>query len=287
MKKILITGVNSFIGNSLDSWLSKQPDEFDIDKISFRNDDWKLKDFNRYDSIVHVAGIAHVSSDENLKEKYYRVNRDLTIALAEKAKADGVRQFIFLSSIIIYGASDIQNGIITHDTIPKAKDFYGDSKIQAEAGLRKLESPNFRIVIIRPPMIYGKGSKGNYPKLAKLAVKIPFFPNFDNKRSMIHVDNLSEFIKLLILNEETGIFFPQNKEYVQTSHLVKMIAHVHGKRNHQTKLFNLLIRKALKINMVQKVFGDYVYDKGMSNYAEGLYQVYNLKESIDLTEKQS
>lgn len=285
MKKILITGVNSFIGNSLECWLSKQADEFDIDKLSFRNDAWKLKDFSSYDSIVHVAGIAHVSSDENLKEEYYRVNRDLTIALAEKAKADGVKQFIFLSSIIIYGASDIPNGIITQDTVPKAKDFYGDSKIQAEAGLKTLESPNFQIAIIRPPMIYGKGSKGNYPKLAKLAVRIPFFPNFDNKRSMIHVDNLSELIKLLIVNEESGTFFPQNKDYVQTSQLVKLIAHAHGKRSYQTKLFNPLIKSVLKFNVVHKVFGDYVYDQALSNYAKGRYQVYNLKESIDLTER--
>ncbi|MGO4927794.1 NAD-dependent epimerase/dehydratase family protein [Fundicoccus sp. Sow4_F4] len=285
MKKILITGVNSFIGNSLEAWLAKHPDAFAIEKISLKNDDWKRKVFSQYDSIVHVAGIAHVSSDENLKEEYYRVNRDLTIDLAKKAKADGVKQFIFMSSIIIYGASDIQNGIITRETVPKAKDFYGDSKIQAEAGLNKLESPNFRIAIIRPPMSYGKGSKGNYPKLAKLATKIPFFPNLDNKRSMIHVDNLSEFIRLLIVNEEEGVFFPQNQEYVQTSQLVRLIAQVHGKRNFQTKLFNPIIKRLLRINTIQKIFGDYVYDQSMSDYHKGLYQVYNLKESIELTEK--
>lgn len=285
MKKILITGRNSFIGNSLEAWLSKYPTDYAIDKISFRNDDWKLKDFSCYDAIVHVAGIAHVSNDENLKDNYYKVNRDLTIALAKKAKADGVKQFIFMSSIIIYGASEIQNGIITRETVPKAKDFYGDSKIQAEAGLNKLESPNFRIAIIRPPMIYGKGSKGNYPKLAKLAVKVPFFPNFDNKRSMIHVDNLSEFIRLLILHEEAGVFFPQNEAYVQTSQLVKTIAQAHGKQNYQTKLFNPLIRLFMKFNVINKIFGDYAYDQVLSEYTKGNYKVYNLKQSIDLTEK--
>lgn len=285
MKKILITGRNSFIGNSLEAWLSKYPTDYAIDKISFRNDDWKLKDFSCYDAIVHVAGIAHVSNDENLKDNYYKVNRDLTIALAKKAKVDGVKQFIFMSSIIIYGASEIQNGMITRETVPKAKDFYGDSKIQAEAGLNKLESPNFRIAIIRPPMIYGKGSKGNYPKLAKLAVKVPFFPNFDNKRSMIHVDNLSEFIRLLILHEEAGVYFPQNEAYVQTSQLVKTIAQAHGKQNYQTKLFNPFIRLFMNFNMINKIFGDYAYEQVLSEYEKGNYKVYNLKQSIELTEK--
>ena len=285
MKKVLITGVNSFIGNSLDSWLKQYSDDIKVDKISLRNSEWQAANFSDYDSIVHVAGIAHVSSDEHLKEKYYQVNRDLTIELARKAKAEGVKQFIFLSSIIIYGASKTVNGMITKDTIPVAKDFYGDSKIQAEAGLAPLEDNNFKIATIRPPMIYGKGSKGNYPKLAKLAVTLPFFPDFDNQRSMIHVDNLSEFIRLLIMNEDTGVFFPQNQEYVKTSDLVKTIAEVHGKKSFQTKLFNPVIKRFLNINIVDKVFGNLAYDQMLSEYPKGNYRIHDLWHSIKNTEK--
>ncbi|MBO1913025.1 NAD-dependent epimerase/dehydratase family protein, partial [Microvirga sp. 3-52] len=99
MKQILITGENSYVGNAFDTWLSNNPDLYSIDKVSMRDRSWKKKDFSPYDVVVHVAGIAHVSTDPDMEEKYYRVNRDLTIEVAEKAKADGVKQFIFLSSL--------------------------------------------------------------------------------------------------------------------------------------------------------------------------------------------
>src|SRR5699024_9295461 len=174
------------------------------------------------------------------EDLYYRVNRDLTIELAEKAKKENVAQFIFLSSIIVYGENIDNDGVINKDTIPKPSNFYGNSKLQAEEGITPLQDDTFNVAIIRPPMIYGKGSKGNYPKLAKLARISPIFPNIENKRSMLHIDNLSEFLKLMIDNEESGLFFPQNKEYVQTSHLVKTIAEVYGKKIWLVKLFNFI-----------------------------------------------
>src|SRR5699024_9778086 len=128
------------------------------------------------------------------------------------------------------------------DTVPTPSNFYGDSKLQAEEGIRPLESEDFKVVIVRPPMIYGKGSKGNYPRLSKLAQKTPIFPDFDNQRSMLHIDNLCEFIKLAIDNKERGLFFPQNEEYVQTSKMVKNIAEVYGKKVWITTLFNPIVK---------------------------------------------
>jgi UDP-glucose 4-epimerase len=286
MKKILITGVNSYVGNNLKNWLLKDPINYVVDTISLRSEKWKDKDFSSYDSIVHVAGIAHVSTDPNLEELYYKVNRDLTIEVAKKAKKDGVKQFIFLSSIIVYGNSDLNGGVITKDTIPKPSNFYGESKLQAEKGINELQSENFKIVILRPPMIYGKGSKGNYPRLAKMARIIPIFPNIDNKRSMLHIDILSEFLKLMIDNEEQGLFFPQNKEYVKTSDLVKTIAEVHEHKIFFTKLFNPIIFILIKkIGFIKKVFGNLVYEKSMSKYGKGNYRIVDLKKSIELTEK--
>src|SRR5699024_6694971 len=208
MKKVLITGVNSYVGNSLEEWLLKEPDNYSVDKISLRDDKWKERDLSGYDVIVHVAGIAHVSRDPKMEELYYKVNRDLTIETATKAKEEGVKQFIFLSSIIVYGENIGNDGVITKDTIPQPSNFYGNSKLQAEQGINPLNDENFNVVTIRPPMIYGKGSKGNYPKLAKAAQKLPIFPDIDNQRSMLHIDNLSEFIKLMIDNEERRLFYP-------------------------------------------------------------------------------
>src|SRR5690625_480839 len=285
MKRILITGVNSYVGNSLADWLGKEPENYSIDKISMRDGTWKEKDLSIYDVVVHVAGIAHVSTDPKMEEKYYKVNRDLTIEVAKKSKNEGVKQFIFLSSIIVYGENIANGGVINKDTIPEPSNFYGNSKLEAEKGIEHLNDINFHIATIRPPMIYGKGSKGNYPKLAKAAKKLPIFPNINNQRSMIHIDNLSEFIRLLINNQERGLFFPQNKEYVKTSEMVRIISEVHGKKIRLIKLFNPLLHSMKnRTGIVNKVFGNLVYDRELSEYKVD-YCTKNLYESIVATER--
>src|SRR6056297_1309420 len=242
MKKILITGANSYIGTSVEKWLLREPGKYSIDTIDMKNENWKEKTFSDFDAVFHVAGIAHVSSDPKMEELYYKVNRDLAVEAAKKAKSNGVKQFIFMSSIIVYGNSYIENGVININTVPKPANFYGDSKFQAEIGMLPLADESFKVVILRPPMIYGKGSKGNYPRLSKAVQKLPIFPDYENKRSMLHIDNLCEFIKLMIDNEESGTFFPQNREYVKTSEMVRSIAEVHGRRLILTKLFNPLLK---------------------------------------------
>ncbi|PAV31095.1 NAD-dependent epimerase [Virgibacillus profundi] len=284
MKRVLITGVNSYVGNNLASWLEKSPEQYAVDCISLRNDAWREMNFSVYDSIVHVAGIAHVSKDPKMEEKYYKINRDLTIEIAKKSKKDSVKQFIFMSSIIVYGDAAGEKGIIDQNTIPQPRDFYGNSKLQAEKGITPLGDDTFKVAVIRPPMIYGKASKGNYPKLAKAAQKLPMFPDFDNKRSMLHIDNLSEFILLMIENEESGLFFPQNSEYVKTSEMVKLIAQVDGGNIKLVKVFNPILRfMSNKVGIVNKVFGNLVYDKAMSEYDKN-YRINDLKSSIELTE---
>lgn len=282
MKNILITGVNSYVGNSFQKWVSQWPDKYNVDFISLRDNSWKEKDFSNYDSILHVAGIAHVSADPKLEELYYKVNRDLTIETATKAKKEGVRQFIFMSSIIVYGDSSSINEkrIIDINTIPIPSNFYGNSKLQAEERIKPLDSECFKVAIIRPPMIYGKGSKGNYPKLVKAAEKLPLFPDIDNERSMLHIDNLCEFIKLMIDNEERGLLFPQNSEYVKTSEMVKLIAEANGKKIRLVKVFNGILKlMALKVGLLNKVFGNLIYEQGMSDYKEN-YRIRDLQESV-------
>ncbi len=284
MKKVLITGANSYIGTSLENWLAKNPEKYKVDTIDMKDDSWKRKNFSGYDVVFHVAGIAHVSADPKLEDLYYKVNRDLAIDTAIKAKADGVKQFIFMSSIIVYGESSSKERIIDRDTVPTPSNFYGDSKLQAEEGIKPLEDKDFKVVTLRPPMIYGKGSKGNYLKLSKAARVLPMFPDFDNQRSMLHIDNLCEFIKLMIDFEETGLYFPQNKEYVRTSELVMNIAGTHGKKIWMTRLFNPVLSLMFGIGIVNKVFGNLVYEKSISDYDKANYQIRSFKESIVLTE---
>lgn len=287
MKNILITGKNSYIGTSLENWLMREPDKYKVDTVDMKDGSWKEKDFSSYDVVFHVAGIAHVSSDPNMEDLYYKVNRDLTIETAKKAKAEAVKQFIFMSSIIVYGDSSSSKRIIDRNTIPTPSNFYGSSKLQAEQGIKYLESDDFKIAVLRPPMIYGKGSKGNYPRLANMAKKTPIFPNIDNERSMLHIDNLCEFIKLMIDYEESGLYFPQNKEYVKTSELVKKIAEIHGKKIIMTKVFNPVLRLMFGIGIVNKVFGNLVYEKSISDFDKANYRIRTFRESIELTELES
>ena len=284
MKRVLVTGANSYIGTSLKNWLEKEPENYIVHAVNMRDASWKNEDFSKYDTIFHVAGIAHVLSNPKMEELYYKVNRDLAIETARKAKQEGVKQFIFMSSIIVYGDSSGRKKVIYKDTVPKPSNFYGDSKLQAEEGIKLLADDTFKVVILRPPMIYGKGSKGNYPKLAKIAKTIPVFPDIDNERSMLHIDNLCQLIKLIIDNEESGLFFPQNREYVNTSRLVSLIAEVNGKKVWLTKVFNPIIKLlGLKIGLINKVFGNLVYDQKMSEYKTE-YRIRDFKESIELTE---
>lgn len=279
IKNILITGKNSYIGTSLENWLMREPDRYKVDTIDMKDGSWKEKDFSQYDVVFHVAGIAHIKETSDNQDLYYKVNRDLAYGTAQKAKQDGVEQFIFLSSMSVYG---IENGVIDKSTPLNPNSAYGKSKIEAEELINKLKDDSFTVATLRPPMVYGKGCRGNYPRLVGLALKTSVFPKVDNKRSMIYIDNLSEFVKQLIDNRSGGLFFPQNAEYVNTSEMVGLIAEAHGKRMVMTKLFNPLLR-LLNVSTVNKVFGDLVYDMSMSDY-EFNYRVFGFRESINLTE---
>lgn len=289
MKKILITGADSYIGMSVEQWLMSEPDRYQVDTLDMRKEDWREYDFSPYDTVYHVAGIAHAdvgNVGEETRQLYYKVNTDLAVSTAEKAKQAGVKQFIFMSSMIIY--SGCKEKIITADTQPKPLNFYGDSKWQADLKIRMLESPEFRVAVLRPPMIYGKGSRGNYPELARLAGKLPLFPKVKNKRSMLYIENLCRFVRILIDNEESGIFFPQNSEYTVTSEMVRMIARVKGHGILMISGFGWVVRLLGKLpgkvgRLAEKAFGDLAYEMSMSSYKED-YALISLEESIRRTE---
>lgn len=286
MKKILITGATSYVGKSFEASMKQFSDSYLIDTVSSRDNIWKEIDFSTYDVIFHVAGIAHVSADPKMADQYYKVNRDLTLEIAKKAMEQGVKQFIFMSSIIVYGDSGkiADKRVIDQKTIPAPTNYYGMSKLQAEEGLMALSRDNFKVVILRTPMVYGKGSRGNYNKLSNYAKKMKIFPDIENERSSIHIENLCEFIRLMIKNEEYGYFYPQNEEYLNTSKLVKLIGEVNGKNIILIKVFNPLLKlMGNKVEVINKVFGNLAYTMEMSEYKED-YRVRSLIESIRVTE---
>lgn len=288
MKKVLITGANSYIGTSFENYVM-QCHDYQIDTVDMIDRTWRDKSFSEYNSVFHVAGIAHSDTgrvSEERKQFYYQINTDLTIETAKKAKADGVGQFIFMSSAIVYGDSAPigKPKRITRDTPVAPANFYGDSKVQAENGLLKLADESFHVVILRPPMIYGKGSKGNYPQLSKFAQKLPLFPYIKNERSMLYIGNLTEFVKLMIDNNESGIFYPQNAEYVATSEMVQAIAQAHGKKIRLVKGTTVPLKAMSHVTgLVNKAFGNLSYDMSMSEYKEN-YRKFSFEESIRQTE---
>lgn len=293
MKRILITGANSFIGTSFETYIKENfPEDYTVDTVDMIDGTWREKDFSGYDSLLHVAGIAHSDSGKISEEKeklYYAVNTDLTVETARKAKADGVGQFIFMSSAIVYGESAPIGKVktITKETPVHPANCYGDSKVQAENGLRPLGCDSFKVVILRPPMIYGKGSKGNYPLLAKIALKTPVFPYVENRRSMLYIEHLCEFLRLMIEHNEQGTFWPQNREYSQTGELVRMISEAHGKKMRLVKGFGWALKCMSHVTgLVNKAFGSLVYDQALSEYGTE-YAKYSLEESIRETEKET
>lgn len=297
MKRILITGTNSYIGNAVAAYLetyrtSEHADgaRYQVDKISLRDGSWETADFSGYDAILHVAGMAHADVSrvsEETKKLYYHINADLPAKVAKKAKAEGVGQFIHLSSVIVYGdsAGVGKEKMLTADTVPQPSSFYGDSKLQGEEKLSEVCSKDFKVAILRLPMVYGKGSKGNYPLLAKMAGRTPVFPNIQNKRSMIYIENLAEFIRLLTEKGCGGLFFPQNEEYVTTARMVRLIGAAKGKKVRLWSILNPFVWLASKLPggigaLVNKAFGSLTIEQSLSGHDEYAYQKYTLEESI-------
>ncbi len=290
MKKILITGANSYIGVSVERYLTQWPDDYQVDTVDMVDGSWREKDFHGYDAVLHVAGLVHqpaTKNDPGQAERYDRINHLLAAETAQKAKNAGVGQFLFLSSASVYGLNAPVGKVImiTENTPLNPTDNYGISKKMAEESLSQLRSDNFRLAILRPPMIYGKGCKGNYRTMAKLAKKLPVFPWVDNQRSMLYIDNLAECIRLLIDDCADGIFCPQNNEYVNTSDMVSLIAHANGKNILLIHGFTWALKLLRPVTgIVDKAFGSLCYDFELSSYRRD-YCVKTFQDSILETEQ--
>lgn len=284
MKTILITGRNSYVGNSVKEYLLKWPKKYLVEEISVRDGEWKNLNFSKYDVIFHVAGIAHINSKRIMEEKknlYYKVNTELTELVAKKAKEDGVKQFIYMSSMSVYGDSAPIGGkkIISKSTKMKPTNVYGDSKLQAEIRLSKLEDSKFKVALLRPPMIYGAGCKGNYQTLRKIALKLPVFPKVKNERSMIYIENFAEFIKQAVDGGYSGVYCPANKETVATYGIVREIAKCHGRRILIVPGFGWLLKIMSHFApIVNKAFGNMVYDRELCGDYD--YCKYSMMESV-------
>jgi len=292
MKRVLVVGANSYIGDSFAKYAGKRLNVDIVDSY----EGWKAAPFHEYDSILMVAGLAHQKwtrkQQRTNNDMYFAINYDLAVAVARKAKADGVGQFVYLSSMAVFGRTE---GAITTETriTPRDADYYGQSKYKAEIALIALFSEDSGLLryanndgagvcIVRPPMVYGPSCPGKFASLLKVAKKLPFIPNVNNRRSMIFIDNLCEFLCLAIEQQISGIFHPHNKEYINTTWLIKAVANAMGKRTRVVPGLGLLIRcmKPFSVS-IKTAFGNLYYEKDIAAMPFiNDYQLVPAKDSI-------
>lgn len=281
---MLIAGAGSFIGTAVERRLADFPGDYRSAVLDMRSDAWRAFDFAGFDSVVHVAGIAHVSPKPAMRALYEKVNRDLAIETARHAKAAGVRQFIFLSSSIVFGdaAPAGRDFEIAPDTAPNPSNAYGQSKLDAENGIRALENDSFRAAILRPMMVFGAGCRGNYTQLARFVGRFPLFPDFPNRRGTVYIEHLAELIRLLIDRGGGGTYHVQDA-VVRTSDFVREIASARGKRMAFPRCPNPLIRLFGRLGIVRRAFGGFCYRKDMADCGLS-YQTHTFAECVRRTE---
>lgn len=274
MKNIIVTGSSGFIASY---FINKYKEQFNIIPISTRQKNLELIDFSEIEAVVHCAGIAHQSKKIH-ESRYIEVNTELTGQLATAAKKGGVRHFIFLSSVKVFGTNgwfDDSNKALSVDSNCSPIDGYGKSKLLAEKALLEIEDSNFCVTILRLPLVYGRDAKGNLKLLTWLVDNFSIIPLAikTSRRSVVSIDNLSEQIAWFICNLESGIFIPQDSNYVSLNTIVKEIAR---KRNRKIiliypgKIFINLI-KLLLPNFSKRLFGDLAFklseDRKQNNYS--------------------
>lgn len=282
--KVLISGKDSYIGDHIAEWLlASKETSFDVDFLDVRQSDWNKKVFEGYDAVVHVAGIVH-RKDIIDPKIYDKVNTQLPYDVASKAKEAGVKQFVFLSTMAVYGVSKkLKENYVDLSTPIKPTSQYGLSKYNAELKLKQLENENFIISIVRPPNVYGKGCKGGYiTGYASIVKKLPIIPDAYNniKQSILYIDNLCEFIRLILVNKNRGIFLPQDDKAVSAVELMDAISSTIGLKKKKSPIFGLFPRLLSFVPLTVKGYGGIAYPKSASTY-DGLdYIVVPFQEAI-------
>ena len=296
MTRLGIVGAGSFIGRAVaDSLRQRYADEFEVREIDAKGDAWQGEDFLRYDSILHVAGVVPWALDRKklgiattADEQAYldSVNADLACEVAKKAKNEGVGHFAFLSTSDVYAKSDSADplSMVDASTLPQPQSTYGKSKLKAEKLLQGLESPDFSVALLRLPMVYGPNcTRGSFASLAKLAAKVPLFPNVHNARSTLFTGNLAELVRVLAVTKGAGVYLPQDSAWASTSQLVELLAEAQGSRVRLVGWASAPCGFLARHNATaRKVFGNFRYDLNASN-AELGYQRFDLQEAIRLS----
>lgn len=280
LKRVLITGANSYVGTNVEKWLMREPHKYYVETLDMMNPNWRKFDFSKFDVVFHVAGIAHARSKRKNRKLFYSVNHDLAVAVAEKASESGVSHFIFMSSMSVYG---VKSGLIDENTPINPRSDYGISKYQAEKDITKYFSDKMLLTILRPPLIYGYKAPGNFNKLSRFIKKIRLVSDFHNQKSMIFIDNFANLIRIVIESDIKGVLMPQNDYNMSTMDSCRMILEVNGMKYHTVNLINPIL-SVFSSNLLSKIFGNLSYSQEISNF-ELNYAKVGLLDSIIKTER--
>ncbi|UCN01139.1 NAD-dependent epimerase/dehydratase family protein [Sulfurimonas sp. SWIR-19] len=257
MKKLLLTGASGFVGHY---FINKYAKKYDIQTFSFLQDSFDGLHVKDVDVVVHLSALVHQMGGAS-KEEYEKINVTQTLDLAKKAKASGVKQFVFMSSVKVYGEeSDV---CYTEHSTCNPQDEYGKSKLKAEQELQKLEDDSFLVSIIRTPIVYGYGVKANLKNLVNLVHKVPVLPfgGIKNRRSMIYIGNLCFFIDAVIERQKSGIFLVSDDEPLSTTGLIELIAANLGKKVYLVKVpFFETLLKFVKPSFHKRLYGSLEVD---------------------------
>lgn len=289
MHKVLITGMHGYIATNIKEYLDKNSSQYAVEQLDLRDNEWRNTDFSDVDVIVHTAGIVHSPQLDDWDE-YKKVNVDLSLNLAKKAKLEGVRHFIFFSTMAVYGKDKGLSGeiVITKDTPIAPTSLYGKSKAIAERELKKMCSDDFIVTIVRPPNVYGKGCKGNYiPKFTSITRMLPVIPAaYQNvKQSMIYIENLCELVRLEIENPKAEVLIPQDISPISACELMSAIAQNMGKSGRTSVILGVCIYMLSFLPIVKKAYGGIAYSEKDSSHFNNEYVIFNFKEAMRKTIK--
>lgn len=276
--KILLTGATGFIG----SYFRNHNRSYEILPFSFQHDNISISEFSKYDAILHLAALVHQMKTANLAE-YEAINLQKTLKLAAKAKSDGVKHFIFMSTVKVYGEES--NTVYSETTPCHPQDDYGKSKLHAEQQLQKLSDEDFIVSIIRTPIVYGVGVKGNIKNLIELINKVSILPfgNTRNRRSMVYVGNLCALINSALEHQTSGIFLACDDESISTTEFIQRIAVSLGKNFYliHIPLFETTL-KLLKPSLHKRLFGNLIIDNTLTKARLGYHNPYTIDEGIKI-----
>ena len=282
--KILIIGKDSYIGNHIDQWLTSKG--LSVTQLDVLTDEWKAFDYSPFNAIVHVAGIVHQPQCKDW-ELYRRVNAEMPFEICQKAKEQGVSQYVFFSTMGVYGIDKkLEPNIINTDTPLLSEGMYGKSKLMAEQALAKLQDESFNVAFVRPPSVYGKGCRGNYiAGFTSFVKKLPVIPlAYQNVRqSMLYIDNLSELVYQIVDKNLSGVFCPQDERAVNANEILYAIGEGIGKRVRQSRLLGFMVRLVSFIPLVKKAYGGIEYSKSLSDIDGIDYRVVSFKEGMHRT----